>query len=176
MSPSTSVAAASEVYPDRRRWRRWRRTGAIVLLIAAVIGGGGWWLNRRAGSVEVVAPGALVVEMDDSDFASAYYTLLQQNDWRVVRESSLGYPGGKAKTRLGRSERAFRMTDGMEVNVDATLDGDRHIVFLSFRPTGGAPSNDEMRRRSEEITNLLADAWRAEAKKSKWDRLQKMFP
>lgn len=168
-----SETGAETSRPNRRR-RRWGWAVAILLLIAGLTLVGLWVARRPV--VEVVSPGVLVVNMETADFAGAYYECLTDRNWKIVREFSQGTAGDRARLRVGRSGRTFSMPDGMEVTLDTTHDGDRHIVFLTFRTTGQAPPGEEMTRRVEEITNALADAWREKATKQRWRRLKQLAP
>ena len=171
-----SVNATDEMTspPALERRRRWGWVVAILLLIAGLALAAVWVARRPV--VEVVSPGILVVNMELSDFAGAYYELLTDRNWKIVREFGQGSAGDRARLRVGRSGRTFSMSDGMEVTLDCTHDGDRHIVFLSLRPSGQPPPAEEMTRRAQEITNALADAWREKARQQRWRRLKKLAP
>ena len=166
--------AQADLAPGHRRRWGWYAWPVLILAVLA----GGWWYARRLGTVEVVAPGVMVVTMNSSDFADGYYRLLLARDWQIVRESSRGTVRDATELRIGRSARTFRMDDGIEVTVDTTIDGDRHIVFLNFRVTENvaAPPAEEMKRRVHEVTEDMAEAWREEARSGRWQRLKKWVP
>ena len=132
------MAIDEESPPANRptRWRRYLYLAVCVAVLVAVCAA----LVRRVETVEVVAPGAMVVRAEPSDFGSAYYSTLLANGWTIVRESGRSFPAApnSRAMRLGRTERTFRSPDGMEVTVDTLHDGEaRHIVLLSLQPAAG---------------------------------------
>jgi hypothetical protein len=144
----------------------------FLLLLAALIAAA-LYLLRPPSPVRIVAPGALIAEMSQADFAAAYYDMLRLEGFKMLGEGGSHY-GPAAKPLLLQTERRFALSDQTEVILNITSEPSRHIVFISFRPRQPLSLADAQSL-SLRLTETLATYLRQHADSRRFSKLRKLF-
>jgi hypothetical protein len=130
-------------------------------------------LSYPKDPVQVVGPGALIAEVSRSDFANAYYRMLQSLGGRITSESGSGY-GLAGNPQLIRSERCFATPDQVQVIVSTTSEGQRQIVFITFQPARVMSTADAQAVASS-LTEALATHIRQEADSRRFSQFRRLL-